>query len=192
MSINLIDAIQTNLEFPVLQKIDPNTQEVKKPDDVSPSDFIGQAAIPTVLLGLYRYSRTPEGNAAIVNGTFNTNPLDAIFGDVKEAVINKVSHYTNNAVEYTSMQMEKIAKEAVRLVQENIKGVTSDNAVTSFLSDQRTNILTCLPAELQIGELLQDNTIDDRTHKMEGPMSGAMHWIEKLFSSSDRKKEENF
>lgn len=192
MSFNLIETIQANLGFPVLQKIDPNTQEVKKPDDVSPEDFIGQAAIPTVLLGLYKFSRTPEGNSAIINGSSNMHILDTIFGDLKEPVINKVSHYTNNTTEYTGQQMEKIAKEAIRVVQENLKGDTSDGAVTAFLSTQKTNIVTCLPGELQIGEVLNDGSIDDRTHKMEGPMSSAMHWIEHLFTGSDRKKEENF
>jgi hypothetical protein len=30
MAINLVDVIQQNLGLPALQKIDPNTQEVKK------------------------------------------------------------------------------------------------------------------------------------------------------------------
>ena len=192
MAINLVDAIQKNLGFPELQKIDPNTQEVKKPEQISAADYIGQAAIPTVLLGLYKYSRTSEGNIDILNGELSGNLFSSIFGDLGKPVIDRVAYYTNNTTEFTSMQMEKIAREAVRLVRENIKGNTTDNAVTLFLSDQRQNILTCLPAELQIGEVLNDNTLDDRTHKMEGPISGAMHWVEKLFSGSDRKKEENF
>jgi hypothetical protein len=32
---------------------------------------------------------------------------------------------------------------------------------------------------------LQDETIDDRTNKMEGPISNLMHNIEKGFSSAD-------
>ena len=192
MSINLLDTIQQNLGYPELQKIDPNTQEVKKPENMSSSDYIGQAAIPTVLLGLYKFSRTEDGNVSILQGQLGEDLLGSIFGDLKDPVINKVAHYTNNTVEYTHVQLKKIAVEAVRVIRENLKDKATDNTVTVFLSDQRHNILTCLPAELKMGEVLHDNTIDDRTNKMEGPVSGAMHWVEKLFSSSDRKKEENF
>lgn len=192
MTINLVDAIQANLGFPPLQKIDPNTQEVKKPENISPADYISQAAIPTVLLGLYKFSRTKDGNVEILNGGLSGNLLAVIFGDLRDSVVDKVAHYTNNTIDYSSIQMEKIGREAIRLIRENLKEHNTDDAVTSFLSDQRQNILTCLPAELQIGEVLQDNTVDDRTNKMEGPISGVMHWVEKLFSVPDRKKEENF
>jgi hypothetical protein len=88
--------------------------------------------------------------------------------------------------------MERIAGEAVRVINDNIPSQTSDEAVKTFLIDQRNNILLYVPAELQIGKVLHDNTIDDRTNKMEGPLSSHMHWLEKLFPSTDRKKEENF
>ena len=144
------------------------------------------------MLGLYKYSRTKDGNVDILNGELTGNALNSIFSELRQPVIDKVAHYTNNTIEFTSLQMEKIAREAIRLVRENLKGKATDDSVTHFLSDQRHNILTCLPAELQLGDVLHDNTIDDRTNKMEGPISGVMHWVEKLFSGSDRKKEENF
>jgi hypothetical protein len=88
--------------------------------------------------------------------------------------------------------MELIAREAIKVINENISTHTSDEAVKTFLIDQRNNILVYIPAGLQIGKVLHDNTIDDRTNKMEGPVSSNMHWLEKLFPSTDRKKEENF
>jgi hypothetical protein len=39
-----------------------------------------------------------------------------------------------------------------------------------------------LPAALQIGQLLANDDLDDRTHKMEGPISNLMHSFEKRFS----------
>ena len=192
MSINLLDTIQQNLGLPILQKIDPNTQEVKRSKEITAQDYLGQAAIPTVLLGLYKYSRTKEGNAEIIKGTLSSNLLSTIFGELKQPAIEKVASYTGNDPAYTEEKMELIAREAVDIIRSNLKDQTTDDAVTVFLSDQRHNILTCLPAELQIGEVLHDNTMDDRTNKMEGPISGVMHWVEKLFSSTDRKKEENF
>ncbi len=192
MVINLVEAIQQNLGLPALQKIDPNTQEVKRPENVSAEDYLGQAAIPAVLLGLYKFSGNKEGNAAIVNRSLTGNLLERILGKRKEEVVQKVAEYTGNSNEYTAENMERIAGEAIRVINDNIPNQASDDAVRTFLIDQRNNILVYVPAELQIGKALHDNTIDDRTNKMEGPMSSHMHWLEKFFPSTDRKKEENF
>ncbi len=165
MAINLVEEIQKSLGWPALQKIDPNTQEVKKPENVSAADYLGQAAIPAVLLGLYKFSGNKEGNAAIVSGSLSDNLLERVFGNTKEEVVQSVAEYTGNTNEYTAENMELIAGEAIRIINKNITTQTSDEAVRTFLIDQRNNILVYLPAELQIGNALHDNTIDDRTNK---------------------------
>lgn len=192
MAINLVEEVQKKLGFPELQKIDPNTQEVKKPENMSAENYLGQAAIPTVLIGLYKYSRTKEGNTYILEKELSGNLLPVIFDDIKSPVVESVAGYTNNTSEYTNTTMEVIARESVQIIREQLNGNNTDGAVRTFLTDQRSNILKVLPAGLQIGTLLNDDTVDDKTNKMEGPVSGAMHWIEKLFSNSDRQKEENF
>ncbi len=192
MAINIVETIQKNLGLAELQKIDPNTQEVKKPENFTSEQYIGQAAIPAVLLGLYKFSGDKEGNAAILNNRFSSAVLDTIFADKKEDAIQKVAEYTGNTTTYASSQMEQIAAEAVRVVKENVTDTKSDGAVKTFLADQRNIILTYLPAELQLGKIFDESAIDDRTHKMEGPVSGSMHWFEKIFPSTDRRKEENF
>lgn len=192
MAINLVETIQKNLGFQPLQKIDPNTQEVKKPENVSVQDYLPQAAIPVVLLGLYKFSCTEGGNAELVRGELENKLLKTIFGKNTQAVINKVASYTGNTTEYAAEQMEIIAWEALTQIRNNISGQPTGASVKSFLADQRHNILVHLPASLQIGEAMKDDTIDDRTHKMEGPISNHMHWLEKFFPSTDRKKEENF
>jgi hypothetical protein len=193
MAINITQAIQQNLGVPELQKIDPNTQEVKRPENISSENYIWQAAIPTVLLGLYKFSGDEKKCNVIINGSpLSSNLLDDIFDTKKEQVIEKVATYTGNTNEYTAEKMEQIASEAVRLINENISKETTDKTVRRFLIDQRNNILPYLPAALQIGNVLGDDTIDDRSNKMEGPMSSHMHWLEKFFPSTDRKKEENW
>ncbi len=192
MAIDLVETIQKNLGFPALQKMDPNTQEVKKPENLSAQDYLPQAAIPAVLLGLYKFSGDKDGNAAILNGSLKSDLLKTIFQNHEDLAISKVASYTNNTTDYTATKMEQIAGEATRLVKENISGETTDSSVKDFLLDQKKNILVYLPAELQLGKVLDDNTIDDRTQKMEGPMSTGMHWLEKFFPSSGTKKEENF
>ncbi|MDQ6755876.1 MAG: hypothetical protein M3004_02985 [Bacteroidota bacterium] len=192
MALNLVETIQKNLGFHELQKIDPNTQEVKKTENLPSEDYLPQAAIPTVLLGLYKFSGDKEGNKAILNQKFQGTLLSTIFGKYESNIISKVSEYTGATIEYTSRKMEEIAGEAVRLIKENVPGDGSDISVKEFLIDQKNNILLYLPAELQIGKAIHDDTIDDRSHKMEGPVSTSMHWLEKFFPSTDRTKEENF
>jgi hypothetical protein len=58
------------------------------------------------------------------------------------------------------------------------------------MHNQRNNILPFLPAELQMGELLHDNTLDDRTNKMEGPVSSIMRAIGGGFSNEDAEKKD--
>ena len=192
MAINLVETIQKNLGFHSLQKIDPNTQEVKKPENLSFQDYLPQAAIPVVLLGLYKFSCTPEGNTELLKVELQHKLLKTIFGKNTQSVINKVAAYTGNTTEYAADKMEIIAWEALHIIRDNISGQPTPQSVKTFLADQRHDILVHLPASLQIGEALQDDTIDDRTHKMEGPISNHMHWLEKFFPSTDRKKEENF
>jgi hypothetical protein len=151
-----------------------------------------QAAIPAVLLGLYKFTGNKEGNAAIVNGAASSNLLNVIFGKDEEKAVAQVAGYTGNTNEYAAEKMELVAQHAISVVKENISGEESDSAVRQFLINQRNNILVYLPAELQIGNVLDDNTIDDRTNKMEGPISSHMHWLEKFFPGTDRKKEENW
>jgi hypothetical protein len=184
MAFNIIESIQKSLGYPELQKIDPNTQEVKKPGDLSPENYLGQAAIPAVLTGIYKFTRTEEGNAEILKGELKGILLSIIFGSTKHQVVEKVSTYTGNSVEYTSDKMEDIARAAVRVIREHLKNEPSGSSVKDLLTAQRHNILVYLPASLQLGEVLKDETLDDRTNKMEGPVSGVMQSIGQVFSAS--------
>jgi hypothetical protein len=184
MAFNIIESIQKSLGYPELQKIDPNTQEVKNPGNISPQDYLGQAAIPAVLTGIYKFTRTEEGNAEILKGELKGILLSLIFGNTKDEVVEKVSRYTGNSVEYTSGKMEDIARGAVTVIREHLKNEPSSASVKDLLTAQRHNILVYLPASLQLGDILKDETLDDRTNKMEGPVSGVMHTIGQVFSAS--------
>ena len=58
MSTNIIEQIQTNLEYPPLHKIDPNIQETKPEFEHTGAEKLAQAAIPAVVAALYKYSKT--------------------------------------------------------------------------------------------------------------------------------------
>ena len=129
MAFNIIESIQKSLGYPELQKIDPNTQEVKKPGDLSPENYLGQAAIPAVLTGIYKFTRTEEGNAEILKGELKGILLSIIFGSTKNEVVEKVSKYTGHSVDYTSDKMEDIARAAVRVIREHLKNEPSGSSV---------------------------------------------------------------
>ena len=46
----------------------------------------------------------------------------------------------------------------------------------------------CTKEAMNLGDVLNDETLDDKTNKMEGPISNMMHKIENNMSDGDRKK----
>ena len=101
----------------------------------------------------------------------------------------KIADYASVSTQHAYEIMEAVAVEAVKQVQRNEAGDQEAAVVKKFMNDQRNNILHYLPASLQIGKLLNDTTLDDRTNKMEGPISGLMHAIEKKFSDANETTE---
>ena len=190
MSINLLEDIQSKLGYPSLQKIDPNTQEVAEDNGTPDEHRFSQAAIPAVLIALYNYSRSDVGALTILQYSSLTVWTDRIFSDNKEAIIQKIAAYSNYTTENADTKMNSIAAHAVNDIKENLPENALAHDVKKFLADQRNNILPYLPAALQIGELLHNNTLDDRTNKMEGPVSSMMHAIGGQFSDGDAVEKE--
>jgi hypothetical protein len=189
--MNIIDKITDNLGVPQLQQIDANTLEPANKQQGSTEVFY-QNAVPAVLLGLYKFSRIKEGNTDILLAHTGGNLMQVIFGEDYSYAVSKVASHTNVTNDYAATEMEKIARAATEIIREKLPANAKDEQVRTFFTDQRNTILKYLPAGLHLGDVVHDETIDDRTNKMDGPMSGHMHWIEKWFSFNDRKKEENW
>ncbi|MEO6916786.1 MAG: hypothetical protein ABI151_15095 [Chitinophagaceae bacterium] len=190
MAINLLESLQSNLGYAPITKIDPNTQKIKSDELPTAGRNLAQAAIPAVLLALYKYGNTEQGSNEILRGNTSTDWLTEFLAERKEDAIGRVSSYSGESKEVTDEAMKKIAAESVRLIRQEIPENSTFETVKTFVNEQRNNILPFLPAELQIGDLVNDTTIDDRTNKMEGPMSNGMHFFEKLFSGSTTEKNE--
>jgi len=182
MSVNLIKIIQENLGFLPLNKIDPVTEQPATDKDEVVANKFSQAAIPAVLTGLYRYVQSDEGAADFLNGDSSTNWVGKIFDDNSKEAIQTISAYAQESNEDPAAKMNAIANEAVKVTKENLAADAGIKEVKDFFSDQRNNILLYLPAELKMGELLHDNTLDDNTNKMEGPISSLMQSIGSTFS----------
>src|SRR5215213_5304026 len=105
MTTNIIDSIQKNLNLGELEKIDPNTQE-----PVHNSHSLAQAAIPTVLLGLYKHAVTEPGADEILHQD-RSDWLGVFFGANRQEAVNKVASYTGGELTDTESNMERIADE---------------------------------------------------------------------------------
>lgn len=184
MSINLLKEIQQKLGYPPLQKIDANTQEVALDLSAPQEERFSQAALPAVLTALYKYSRADEGAKTILFDNLDIDWSDFIFDDNKDKVIEKIAAYSGLSAADVIPKLNSIAKEAILVVRGQVLS-GSIFEVKNVLADSQNDVLTYLPASMQIGSLLHDNTIDDRTHKMEGPVSSLMHAIGGSFSGSD-------
>ena len=183
MSINLLEAVQQNLGYPALQKIDSNTQQVvideKKPEE----DKFSQATIPAILTGMYRYVQTDEGAKDLLLNDHSADWISKIFNENEKEVIEAISSYAGQSVEDLLDKMKAIATEAVKIVNEQLHPDATIKDMKIFFSNQKNTILLYLPAALNIGTLLNDDTLDDNTNKMEGPVSNFMHSIGSAFTT---------
>jgi hypothetical protein len=183
MSVNLITTVQENLGYPPLKKIDPNSQEVSIGKDEAITNKFSQAAIPAVLTALYRYVQTDEGAADVLNIKNSDNWIAKIFDGNRKEAIQTITGYAQRSNVEPVASMNAIANEAVKVAKQNLPANAGIKEVKDFFSNQVPNILPYLPIELKMGELLHDNTLDDNTKKMEGPISSLMQSIGSAFSN---------
>ena len=186
-TMNIVEDIISTLGITKLQKVDPNTQEVKEGTDGGHS--IEQAAVPAVLTALYKLMHTPDGATMVRRGKPSTGWTNLLFGSDTNRAVKRIADYASADRDKTQQVMEQVADESVRWVEEHAKGDLS--VAKQLVQDQRPNILVYLPGSLQIGNLLEDSTLDDRTNKMTGPVSGLMHSIEKKFSGGEGNEPES-
>ena len=184
MSISLLKNIQDNLGYPPLQKIDPNTQEVTVDPDAPPEERFSQAAIPAVLTALFTYSRSDQGADLLLHEEYSADWLTIIFDDQKKEIIGRIAVYSGQSIGDTEASLDSISKEAINVIRYQVnEGSFTD--VKALLADSHNEVLLYLPASLELGTLLHNNTLDDSTHKMEGPVSSLMHAIGGSFSGTD-------
>ena len=181
MTTNLIESIQQNLEYPPLKKVDPNIQDIKGKDEESTIEQLAQAAIPAVLTAVYKLSRNDEGSLKILKADTHIDSLHTLFNGNENQLVEKVAAYAGVSANQAESHLENIADESIKLVRETVASAEPQK-LKQFMNDQRHHILVYLPASLNLGDLLKDETLDDRTNKMEGPVSNVMHKIENKLS----------
>ena len=88
---------------------------------------------------------------------------------------------------HSLQELEHIASESLRVVKERSVGIASRISIRNFVAKNKPDILLYLPPSLELGTILNNNNLDDRTGKMEGPVSSFMHKLEKTFNTSGKK-----
>src|SRR5690242_16446259 len=120
MVTDLVSAIQKNLGYPPLDKVDPNSQEIKGAKKMSTTQKLPQAAIPAVLAAMIKYSDGPDGiNLLALNE--NKDWLETFYGEKEKDAVKKVGDYAGVSTDEAQRNMEDISTEAVRLVRESVK-----------------------------------------------------------------------
>jgi hypothetical protein len=191
MSVNLLEAVQNNLNYPPLTKIDPNTREVDREKADHVVDRFSQGAIPAVLTGIYSYSGTDEGAEHIRRGDTSSNWVSNIFGNESSQIVQQLATYSSRTYDDTLNEMNKIAAEAIRVIREQVTPSGTTRDVKDFLSNQTNNFLKYLPEDLRVGQAVNEEALDDNTNKMEGPISSLMHKIGSAFSKPSTEPEVN-
>lgn len=187
--MNFLETLQQHFAFPPLKKIDPNTQEVLHDENETPGQKFAQAAIPAVLLGMRHMAASDAGAGLIASAPEKQDWVPLIFPNDSINVVQKVAEYSGYPIELTYEQMNKIAGETAARVKEQAGETDTILNIKQVLESQLTDILSYLPASLQLGKIFDNNTLDDRTHKMEGPVSGLMHAISSAFTNADEDEK---
>ena len=188
MAANLLDTVIKNLGYNALHKVDPNEQEVKELNSLPADEKLHQAAVPATLTAFSLFAVTGKGYENIMNSVLKEQHPD-IFAGKQQEIAERIAQYSGTTAGKAKEVMGSVAQEAMRIVQqEKDKGVSMDK-IKNAMDDQRQTILQYLPASLQLGALLEDGSMDDRTHKMKGPMSNLAHMFEKKLPGGEKPPE---
>jgi len=186
--MNIVEEVQKNLGFNALEKIDPNTQHVPGDDLAIGNNALAQAGIPAILLGiLNRLELSPSLEQLESSQTGSL--MEKIFGESSQTVINRIEQYSKNTDKHSAQELEHIAAESLRVIRKKLGDQSTESSIRQFVAGNKQDILLYLPPSLELGTILQNNNLDDRTGKMEGPVSSFMHKLEKKFNVSGSRQD---
>ncbi|MBL0134292.1 MAG: hypothetical protein IPP79_09905 [Chitinophagaceae bacterium] len=188
MSQNILIAIQEKLKYPPLQKMDANRRDTETSESIK-EDHFSQSAIPSVLTALCQYCKTDAGIESIIENNSSSQWLTIVLGNKKQAVIGKIAGYSEETPSIVEDKLNAILNTAISNIKEMAGEGKDTQLIKLYLARQRNNILPYLPSALQMGELLDDSTLDDNTHKMGGPLSSIINALGNQFSDGQVTKE---
>lgn len=170
MAFNLLEAVRDKLGYSRIRQLDPNTQEISF-DPAQGNSKFDQAVLSATLTALYKYSQMEEGAANLLGGNISTDWVMVIFGDKAAMAVERIADYSLQSQQLTKEKMNEIAQTAMVILAEHITHEDKTKHLKDIMAGQKNYILPYLPAALQMGQLLNESTLDDGTNKMEGPVS---------------------
>lgn len=188
MSVNIVQQLEKSMSIDPLIKMDPNTQDIPESTVVTTSQKIFQAIIPAVMAGLYKAGKSEEGIQILANDPLAQDWAFKLFGENKTRLLENIARYASLSMAETESKFNSIANNAVSQIREAVKDKNTTE-LKSLMASQRDNILVYLPATLELGDILQDETLDDRTNKMEGPISSLLRKIQTGFSGNETAED---
>ena len=191
MSNNLLQKVQEKMGCQPLQKIDVNTLQVVEDDSTPNENKLSQAVIPTVLIAFYKYSRSDDAVNTMLQNTNESNWCDLIFEDKTNEIIEKIIVYCDCQKNEVITNINEVANATITIIKEEVTSSGGILDVKNLLSNSLNEVLLYLPTSMHIGVLLNQNTLDDVTHKMEGPISSVITSIGSMFSASDSVENKN-
>ncbi|MBC7866774.1 MAG: hypothetical protein H7X88_04490 [Gloeobacteraceae cyanobacterium ES-bin-316] len=187
--MDILEKLTKHFGYDPLSKIDPNTQDIKHIEGQADLHRFSQAAIPVILTGLHKFTSTDEGAEEILYPNNSTNWVSKIFAGETPEIIKRVNDYSGFDQAGTENKLNDIAAKAVMFIREAVAPASKPIDVKALLEAQINHILSYLPPSLHMGDILKDNALDDRTHKMEGPISSLVQAIGSGFSKADEDKK---
>ena len=191
MAINILEEIIKNLGLPPLNKVDPNTQTLVIKADQVKEHRLMQGIAPAAVAGLYDCVRSEEGLNFLTGNKTSLDWLQLFFAKNAVEVKERLALYSDNSKDAVQTHLNAVAAEAVKILREAASEHERRSSIRDIMGTQRDFFLSYLPAELKIGMLLEDTTLDDRTNKMEGPVSSLMHKIEKIVTGQESQEDAN-
>ena len=158
---------------------------------------VGESAAAVALAGLYHKACSREGAmelASFLQARIREleKPnigicLAITFGEQTNEVVAALSIYCHADIKSAHHMLYEACRCSLLVLHEELAGrdIRVED-VTQYMVAQRHHILSQLPADIQLGRLLGDTTIDDKTNKMDGPVSNIVHKIGESFSESPK------
>jgi hypothetical protein len=185
MSNIIITRVQEHLQYNPLKKINPNTGQVIDQPNTGNDHSFGQAAIPAILAAFSQYVQSDDGASDFLHNVHSGNWIQIIFGGREDNIVQAISRFSPQGNEDYYLEMETIAGEIMKVTKEQLPANATIKDVKDFFQNEKGNFLSYLLPELKVGVMLDNDSIDDKTHKMEGPVSGLIQSIGAAFDNDE-------
>jgi hypothetical protein len=177
--------------------VSPEKTEESPGSDSNKKKGLAETTVAAALTGIYHKACSKQGADEISVFLAHRRKeleepnigicLTITFGERTEEVVKAIALHTKTERKAGHHKLYEACRCGyLVLADETISDHKNSESITHFMVTQRHHILSRLPDSLQLGKILGDTTLDDKTNKMEGPVSNIMHKLGESFSESPK------